>query len=199
MTDTEVANKALDHLGEPRINDIDDDTDATAIKCEEHFDDSRKYFLREAAPGFARKEVALAISAGETLPTEMYDYIYGYPSDCIGIRQIYNPNGVDAPRVVFEIGNHSNKTSQVILTDQEDAILIYTVDVVNLNLYSPDDILALSYALAWHIAMPITRNRELRQEMQQYFVALLSVSRKNNLNTQHTEQKKLTRYKDARR
>lgn len=198
-TDTDVANIALDHLGLPRISDIDDTNNNSAIKCKFHFDDSRKLYLREAAPAFARKEKALAIEAGETLPSEKYDYVYEYPSDCLGVREIWNTAGKDAPAIIFEIGAHSNKISKTILTDQEDAILIYTTDIENLNMFSHDDIEALAYLLAWKVAMPLTRKRELRIEMQQNFNISLALAKKNNMKTQNVKLKKLTRYKDARR
>lgn len=198
MTDTEVANMAIvDHLGLPRINDIDDTTNNRAKTAKAVFETSRQLYLRQAAPGFARKEVGLAIVTDEE--SDKYEFVYGYPSDCMKVREILNPSGSDK-RIEFELGGHSvTATSRTILTNQEEARLIYTRDITNLNMFDDDDILALSLLIAWKIAMPLTRKRTLADDMRNNYLAALVVAQRNDKSDQHVELPKFEEYIDARR
>jgi hypothetical protein len=196
MTATELANKALvEKLGLPRIDDIDVDTNIRATTIKAAYPDSRQFYLRESAPGFARREGYLAISTDQT--SEVYDYVYGEPSGCLKIREVYNI-GDPTTKIEYEYGAHSTPDSRVILTNQENAYVIYTIDITNLNMFSDDDIEALACLLAWKCAMPLTRKRELAAEMQQNFLALLAVAKKNNKRSQHKELPEFTDYIDAR-
>lgn len=196
ITSTDVANKALAHIGSSPIDSINDNT-KEAVSLKAHIDDCREIFLREAAPGFARKEVALAIASNET--SSIYTYVYTYPADCKKIRQIWNGTTNDDPRIEFETGAHSSGSSEVILTDREDAVLIYTRDIKNYDMFSKEDINVLALLLAWKTVHLIKRDRDLRARIEREYGLALAISKKNNKREQHVPLPDNDRYVNSRR
>jgi hypothetical protein len=195
-TSTDVANKALRRLYIPSIDSIDDVDNDESIQCKAEYDDVRQQYLREAAPGFARKEAALALVSGET--SVEYTYVYGYPADCLKSRRIYNPAGLDADPIVYETGQNTAGNSKLVFTDQEDATLIYTADVTNLNMFSTDGISSMALLLAHRVAI-LKRNESLAGTILNEYILQLSVAKKNDKRDQKVNLRKNTRYSDARR
>lgn len=198
MTSTDVANKAInENLGVPTIDDIDDVEDPSAVNAKKAYEPARKLYLRMADPSFARKEVALALATGET--SIKYDYVYGYPAGGLFLREIWNGTTNNDPRIEYEIGLHSSGSSNVILTDQADAVIFQTVDVTNLNLWQPDDITALALLWAMNLAMPLKRDRQLRLQMREEYLAALAIAKTNNKRNQYKKLPDHDRYLTARR
>jgi hypothetical protein len=194
-TKTEIANNALNRIGSPEINDIDTDTTEEATTCKRHFDFARKAYLRDADPGFSRKEAALALASGET--DNKYTYVYAFPSDCIKAREIYN-SASTTELIEFEKGTDTAGNSKTILTDQASAILIYTRDITNLNVFEQDDIDTLSLSLALRIVMKLKRDRQLYNDIANEYVSVLGIAKKNSNKDKHVPLKTFSKYKDAR-
>jgi hypothetical protein len=194
MTSTDLANLALGNLGIPTIDDIESTTSEEAKACNLVYDDVRKIYLAEATPGFSRADVALAIAADEE--SEVYDYVYTYPADCIKTREIWNEGAT--PRIEYEVGSHSSGTSKVIVTNQEDAILVYTRDITNLNMFTSHDIDALSYLFSAKIVMKLKRNEQLETKMAQRYLITLAIAQKNNKREQHKALAKLNNFTSSR-
>jgi hypothetical protein len=196
MTPTDVANKSLYHQGMPPIDSINDNNDRAEIS-KALIDDCRKEYLEEAAPGFARGEVALAIVSGET--SVVWDYVYAYPVDCLKTREIDNGTTTDDPRIEYETGSHSSGTSKVINTNEENAVLIYTRDITNYNMFSKHDIEALSLLLAWKSVMPLKRDKDLKTRLFNEYGVALAIAKGHSKKDQHREQPNHQRYVDSRR
>lgn len=117
-------------------------------------------------------------------------YEYAYPADCIQMRfvspQFSNNVGVDgipifgnavttvAPystaAVRFEVAtdNISGNQQNVILTNQYQAIGVYTLRVTNPDLWGAQFIEALAAAIAGRIAMQLTGDKQLVSAMFTY-------------------------------
>jgi hypothetical protein len=195
-TKTEIANDALNRIGSSEINDIDTDTSVEATTCKRHFERARKAYLRDADPGFARKEVALALVSGEE--DSKYEHVYAYPADCMKAREIFNPASTTEV-IEFDKGTDAAGNSKTILTDQEDAVLIYTRDITNLNVFEQDDLDVLALSLAMRIVMKIKRDEQLRNSIANEYIAVLGIAKKNSNKDKHVPLKKHRRYIDARR
>jgi hypothetical protein len=196
MTSTDLANKALSRIGEPRIDDIDDNQDSRALNIKAEYDDARQELLVDLNPEWAKKEVYLALASGES--SEIWDYVYSWPADCLHPREIWN--GSDTDDVIhYEIGAHSSKTSKVIKTNQVDAYLKYTADIVNLNVFSKMDINALVFLLASKIAAGITRDDTKADNMQVKYERALLKATGINKRAQKVEMPDHDGYKTARR
>lgn len=196
MTSTDLANNALDRIGVPNIDDIDSASDPNAVKAKRAYTYARQKHIVNAAPRF-RKEVYLAPATGES--SQVWSYVYGYPTDCLDIREIWNETDQDDPRIEFEEGLHSNGSSLTILTNQEDALLIYTADVTLLPLFRITDTDAIEVLMASKLAMSIKRDKELAREKFVEYKLALGVALTTNVRNQHRDPPQFTKYVDVRR
>lgn len=128
-------------------------------------------------------------------------YEYAYPSDCIQMRFVSpqlttgfsSADGVPifgsavttgmpywgAAAVRFEVATDSINDIQqnVILTNQYQAIGVYTVRITNPDLWSAQFIEALAAALAGRVAMQLTGDKALVSAMFQYANSVLLQAR----------------------
>ena len=77
-TDTDIANMALDLIGERAIQSINDDS-KRARACLRHYPTARDKLLKDADWGFALERAALAQLAGN--PLYGYDFHFQLPTD----------------------------------------------------------------------------------------------------------------------
>jgi hypothetical protein len=153
-TDTEIANMALGHLGQGvRIANLTTARTAEANLFRQLYDTIRRATLRDFPWGFAHKIAALGLI--ETDPNEEWLYSYRQPSDCLRDRKIQSGirNDNRQSRVSYKTGRDA--TGALIYTDREDAILEYTIDITEVELYPDDFVLALSLRLAMYAAPQI--------------------------------------------
>lgn len=90
-TETEIANLALQHLGESRINAIDDDGDKVSRTCKVNFAQARDEALQSARWACAKKFARLSMLA--EMPMVNWSAGYQLPDDFLRLIEI---NGVDA-------------------------------------------------------------------------------------------------------
>ena len=197
MTPTDLANMALAHIGKTRVDSITDNTE-TAEYCLAFLPTIRQMFIEQSQLHKTRKEEYLAIAAGETLDSERYDYIYQVPVDMLTPIKIWNENTASSP-VIYEIATHSSKTSSVILTSKEDAILIYSIDIKNLNVFNAYDIIAMSYLLASFIVMPLKVDDRVLQKMEANYQLALSIAISKDRNSQSIDVVNNARFDDIER
>jgi hypothetical protein len=191
MKKTELANMALSHNGIARIDDIDDNQESAEI-CKLFIPVARQQFLRQSKLYLSRKEQALSLASGEE--SEVYDYVYVLPSDCLQPIKIWNGNIASDP-VRYEIGTHSNLTSSVVKTNYEGAILFYSTDIENLNVYKMDAILAMSYLLAALTVMPLKVDKQLTEINEGKYLIALSIASANDKNSQSVDVVNSDRFK----
>jgi hypothetical protein len=151
-TDVEICNRALGRIGHTQLIQTLADSNVEAEQCDLNFDACRDEALQFHAWNFATKRVVLA----ELTLVERTDweYVYTYPSDCLFARFIVPPgvrNPMAIERIEFKIEANDAGDGRVILTDQEDAELVYTMRHTAPTVW-PE---TFASALAWRIAVEL--------------------------------------------
>tara|TARA_R110000824_G_scaffold178558_10_gene358331 strand:- start:2592 stop:3182 length:591 start_codon:yes stop_codon:yes gene_type:complete len=161
-SEVQIAKLALQHIGDRW--DISDLTEATpeAEQVNLVFDDTRDALLRQHPWNFAKKYASPATLSG-TVPGN-WTYMYTYPTDAVRVNGIIDPLETGTP-IKFEIARNASDV-KVVLTDQEDAEFFYTARITDTVQFDPEFTMALSYALASRLAMPLTGERAIMGDME---------------------------------
>lgn len=180
MNDVQICNMALDRLGLNPIQSLDDQT-REARCCKRNYELQRDSLLRKHDWGFAKSESQLALL---TTTYSGWDYAYAYPGDCLKPREIFNAQ--DASRldstevsttskipIKFEVRANDAGSNKVILTDEDDAILIYTAKITNANAFDTQFVESLVVKMAAVMAYPLKRDRSMQKELMQEFLMLV--------------------------
>ena len=167
---------ALSHLGtRSELTSLTENTnEANAVNL--WYDFSRRQALAKSHWSFARKRVTLA-DHSEAPPENIWAYRYQYPADCIEARKIENEyvdEGDD--NIPFVIEMDSTEDSRSILTNMDEAILVYTFDQDNPETYPPHFVLALSHLLASHIAMQVTGKKTFKDSNYEQYLVTASMA-----------------------
>ena len=160
-SEVQIAKLALQHIGDRW--DISDLTEATpeAEQVNLVFDDTRDALLRQHPWNFAKKYASPATLSG-TVPGN-WAYMYAYPTDAVRVNGIIDPVETGTP-IKFEVARNASDV-KVVLTDQEDAEFFYTARITDTVQFDPEFTMALSYALAARLAMPLTGERAIMGDM----------------------------------
>lgn len=177
-SETQICNLALSHISVGAIESLTEKT-KQARECRLLYEPVRDETLRDHPWGFAEKQQALALT---TETRNGWLYVYGWPSDCIAARSIYDEsavihssdqaqgNGGGSIRPIpFKIGTTTDLSKRVILTDKANAELIYTAKITNANVFDAQFISALSFNLASRLAITLKRDKALRSAMLQEY------------------------------
>lgn len=161
-TQLKICNQALSLLGERPIAALDGSTPAARI-LELHWEQVRDSLLRSHRWNFARKRASL--TAEETAPAFGWAYSYALPSDNLRVLEL---NGVQAKMsdADFEI------EGAYLLTDAEEAKIIYIYRVTDTTLYDSLFTEALSLKLAIACCLEITQSQTKKGELLQELTAL---------------------------
>jgi len=169
---------ALSHLGARSIESFDDQG-AEEAQCRIWYDYSRRMALEAHDWNFARRRLTMALH-GDTISTTSSDplagvwaYRYQYPADCVAARKIQNSNAPPDDATPFEVETNLDGTEKTILTDEEDAVLVYTRDQKNTDMFSALFVLALSHLLAHHMAFALTGKVAIKQDQMRLYQAVL--------------------------
>lgn len=164
LSKTAILNLALGHLGtRTTVQNIDTEASVEAKQGKLFYDQAREQALVDFDWTFARRRLLLA-AHGNAAPTTQWAFRYQYPSDCLIVRKIVNPAGEDKTRSPYQIELADNDTVSIV-TDVDDAELIYTSNVETVTLFTPHFTLALSYLLAHYLAAPLTRKQTMIEKM----------------------------------
>jgi hypothetical protein len=151
-SEVQICNLALSHLGNRgRIASISPtDGSAESDYCASFFSLVRNELLEAADWNFARKRVALALVASVS---DAWAYSYALPSDCMVPRRILTDGATSKENdsAAFAI------EGLALLTDKQNAVLVYTRPIVDAGLFSPSFVTAMSYLLASYLAGPIIK------------------------------------------
>ena len=192
MNKIQICNLALSRIGARRIQSLTTQS-KEAIECNLLYEFALKSTLEAYDWGFARKRVVLAeLSEDYT----NWDYAYQWPIDCLAPRYIIDEDGsytgtsydidrdrdVKVGKVEFVHASNSTLSGRVILTNKEDAELVYTAYTEVANLYSPMFIEALAYKLASELAQPLRGKLEWQQTMLNNFQSIIEMAKASNAN-----------------
>ena len=147
-------NMAMSHIGSKSSIQQEDEKSPPANACRLWYPVSRIAALEAYNWGFARKS-SLLTTHSLAAPTLRWGFRYAYPSDCIAPRLIENPLGDEEDTIPFEIENADDDTI-CILTNQEQATLIYTKDVELVDIMPVHFMKMVALYLAHSIVVEIT-------------------------------------------
>lgn len=150
----DIYNLALSHVAHGKeVGGLTERSDEQRT-CTRFYEQARDTTLRAFNWPFATKIAALGLV--EEDPNDEWGYSYQYPSDCLKVRRILSGTRVDtaATRVPYKIIDGTS--GLLILTDQADAEIEYTIRADDPTKYPPDFVMALSFRLASYIAPRLT-------------------------------------------
>lgn len=183
LSDVAICNMALDAIGSQDTIASLQENSKEAKACSRNYEPALAQVLGAAYWNFARFQAPLTllldgtISPPDDVPTP-WVYEYAYPSDCLQARYIMplingstaagstvvaQPVSVGSP-VRFLVGVDNDAQSQkrrVILTNQPNAILVYTVYVTDTSLFDEQFVTAFANYLAHRIALPLSGDKAL--------------------------------------
>lgn len=192
--ETIICNIALSNIGQTtEIVDLDTEDSKAAKKCRLFYPLARDNALSDYPWTFARQVVDLAILEGEEDQTD-YNFVYAFPQDCLEPRSIVVPNipiglyyrfypafffaGLNGNtetsvpeflRPSFEKGVASDKKSRTIITNCENAKLLYTRKVTETYLFSSSFAETIAWRLSAYLATPLAQSIKLgTNAMNQY-------------------------------
>lgn len=149
----DICNLALSHLGNKAsvvsINPVDGSVEADY--CSRFYQIARDEIIELGDWTFARTRATLALLAAN--PSTTWEYAYALPSDCMVPRRL----------VTGEVYAHEDDSRDfdvegtTLLTNKEDAVLIYTRSIEDPTKFTPNFVTAVSYKLAAYLAGPILR------------------------------------------
>jgi hypothetical protein len=193
----QICNMALSHIGAgPLISSISPpDGSVEAGYCATFYDIARTELLEPGTWSFALKRAELATV---TNASSAWVYAYALPSDCLRALRILRP-GVAvtvfnqdevALRQDDRDGAPFDLEGQVLYSDQEEAVLLYSVDVTDSARFSASFTATLSYLLASYLAGPIIKGNEgarVSDAMRQRAMAMADVSLASAANASSAE------------
>lgn len=157
---TNICNMAINHIGtgKPIGNLSEGSVEARA--CNTFYEQSRDELLELFEWNFAAK-IADAQLVEED-PTSEWAYSYLYPSDCVAFRRILSGVTVDHRQSVIPFRVMNINGAKVILTNQSEAEIEYTMRATDTALFTASFVRALSLLLASYIAPMLPHGDKLK-------------------------------------
>ncbi len=195
MTSTDICNLALAYLAKGRITSLTQNTEE-AKQCSMHYDHCRRLLLRSYRWGFSRRVEKLALSAS-SVPG--WEYVYGYPSDCLSVRFVFEKDDAarkEVDRCEYEVAVVDGV--KVICTNVEDAWCEYTEDVTEVSKMTEEFVEALARYLAAAMALIVTGNAELMNTNYQLMQVALQQAQLEAAREREQTPQWPTKYAEAR-
>lgn len=198
-TVVEICNQALANIGIGAYIDSLSEQSEEAEQCNLHYPLARDYVLAAEHWSFAKKYVALAEVASTTNTIhDNWDYQYRYPSDCLRIlRLVTDGSRVPSVSIPYEV-QLDDSDKRIIYTDQEDATIEYISRVTDPTLFSQHFADAVAANLGWRIAMPLTKNPEIRTEAFSVFQFAMNQAMERNQNEHQDDARRTTEFVEDR-
>lgn len=183
LSDVAICNLALDACGARSTITSLQENSKEAKACARQYSPALAAVLQAASWNFARAQVSLTLLKDGTLtppdsvPTP-WVYEYAYPSDCIQARYIMPliqsspgsvvgalglPSAIGSP-VRFLVGtdlDSSNNRVKVILTNQPNAILVYSTLITDTSLFDEQFTRAFANYLGHLLCIPLSGDKAL--------------------------------------
>lgn len=190
-----ICQMALDHIGARQINSLTDQCQE-ARACSRLYASARDQVLRDHPWGFAERRRRLALLTPPNL--HGYLYAYEYPTDCFHAREIFA--GAYLKPIEFRVARLDEGYPKLILTNEPDAILIYTAHVTDADGFDSAFAAALSWRLAADLAMPLTKTLAVQQSAMEIYSYHINSAGKNDAAETHQDPiNHFTTFLDARK
>lgn len=194
-SELDICNLALSHVAAYPIQSLDERT-KEARECKRLYSVARDAMLEAHDWGVARKREALALLADTY---SGWDFAYAWPVDCLAPRKIYDPSEANnTVPLKFEIGVNDALNRRIILTDEEDAELIYTAKITDANLFTSMMVDALGFRLAADLAIPLRSDSRLQEKMMNQFLARVISAQASSANSEEKQPDKISEFQKAR-
>lgn len=181
-----IYNMALGQIGVSRFINATTDQTTEARTCNIFWENVRDQVLARIDWLFARRSAILELT---TLTSNSWKYVYSYPSDCLAAREVSSGQDFfrrryqhDAP---FEVAENEVGGGLVVLTNERDAVLVYTARVITYSLWSPSFVNCLSLLLGSKIVGPLSSNPKYAADLGRAYEVALQDAAASSLNEQH--------------
>lgn len=185
VSPVQIANMALSHIGAKDTIESFDEASVEARTAKIWYNHARLSSLEAHDWTFARKRLELALD--EEDPPVDWDFRYQYPADCIVARRIVNFaqynyrnwNGAfhdEMDAVPFEVELSSTGDRRTVLTNMDEAVLLYTRNMADTYMFSNHFVHAMSYALAGYMAFKLTGKLSVKQTMEEMFFRTINMA-----------------------
>lgn len=157
-SEVDICNLALAHLGDSAtVASISPaESTAQAAHCARFYPIARDRLLALHPWGFATRRAALALLESEAATTP-WSYTYAAPNQLLTMLAVLADDATeDGESQPFERETKADGT-EVVLTNQEDAVGRYTVLVTDTTKFSPLFVDCLAWLLASDLAGPIVK------------------------------------------
>jgi hypothetical protein len=190
-----ICNIALLRVGQLQGITSLDDSSTQAQACKKLWDNARDATLEAAPwPFAARRHALTAITDGER---GAWEFAYSLPADCIAPRHLdvadadnplgtYNTNPGEAEQLVFRIEGDET-VGRVLLTNVEDAVLVYTARIEQPARWNPMARDALAYRLAADLAFGVAKKERLGFALMQAFERAIRLAAASSFNQERKE------------
>ena len=168
-----IANLALALVHTKTIESLSE-TSAEATQANLWYDIARQEVLELFNWPFARTRLILA-AHDEAVPEAEWAYRYQYPADCLAARYIENPAGTDEDAVPFEQEYAADGTLSIV-TDAEDAVLVYTRDATEPELFPSVFVTLLAHKLATYLVGTLSGKVTLEERLNVAYMRLLGTN-----------------------
>lgn len=174
MSTSKIASMALARIGQPKqIAALDTETSPAAIACRLFYDQCRDAVLADFPWPFAERTRALALVSSDY--SDEWQYAYREPDDCVRFRRIVDPAGRTPNRIPY--AKQGDSAGVLIVTDQPQAVCVYTVRIVDTARFPVLFADALAWRLAREIAGPLSADAKFVQQAEQGYEVALSAAR----------------------
>lgn len=176
LTPVLLANMALSKLGNRSTIGSLSENSPEGNQCRLWYKQSLAQTLAAFNWNFARATIALTEHSFD--PPDNWSYRYELHPSVLTPRYLKNPAGPDADSVPYTI-EYTADGSLSLLTDLEDAELVYTIDLTDdqfIGLFPPHFINAFTSCLAANMAFTLTGSMPLESKKQQEFAFYLNVA-----------------------
>ena len=180
-TEAQVANLALGLIGQRQtIDSLTEDT-AEAACANNFFASTRDELLEAWHWRFATKRTVLALTTEERTG---WGYAYAAPSDMLAAQQLWNGNREVGSGEMIPFTKELNDagSGHLILTDQVEAELIYTVRLETVALWTNSFVRAVAAQLAVYMAGMIPVKPELMASLQRSATIALNAAAMRDAN-----------------
>ena len=180
-TQLDVYNQAMGKIGQQRSITSLGENSVERIQCDRFYDVSRQASFRDWDWPFARKYEVIVAGGGE-VNSSAWTYQYVYPVDCLAPRRIKSPAESTVPhppnveRIPFEVATDSTG-AQVIYSNEATPILVYTFDQLDPVNWSSDFVDAISWKLAWYLAVSVAGSEKWAKLAIDGYISSLNAAR----------------------
>lgn len=147
----------------------------------------RDILLRRINPEFARLQITATLLSGPGSAIAPWSYEYAYPADCVRVRQVAPPaSGVgaladpnDPLPIRGAVAYDPNVPGRVILTNQQNAVVVYTSNTPLEAVWDAAFAWAMSDLLSNPLAMALAGRPDFSKELLMQAEQFASIAAEN--------------------